>query len=103
MSLKELFYIRKSDRRVLVVLVVVIVAAIALMNVPLSSPQQPLAAMMKTPMDSVNSAAAADTPLRYYRQSERVVKRFPFDPNTADSTALLQLGLQPWQVRNIYI
>jgi len=27
---------------------------------------------------------------------------FPFDPNTADSTALLRLGLQPWQVRNIY-
>ena len=102
MSLKELFYIRKSDRRVLVVLVVVIVAAIALMNVPLSSPQQPSAVMMKTPMDSTNSAAAADTTPRYYRQSERVVKRFPFDPNTADSTALLQLGLQPWQVRNIY-
>ena len=27
---------------------------------------------------------------------------FPFDPNTADSTQLLRLGLQPWQVRNIY-
>lgn len=28
---------------------------------------------------------------------------FFFDPNTADSTALLRLGLSPWQVRNIYI
>ena len=27
---------------------------------------------------------------------------FPFDPNTADSTQLLRLGLQSWQVRNIY-
>lgn len=27
---------------------------------------------------------------------------FSFDPNTADSTQLLRLGLQPWQVRNIY-
>jgi DNA uptake protein ComE-like DNA-binding protein len=27
---------------------------------------------------------------------------FPFDPNTADSTQLLRLGLEPWQVRNIY-
>lgn len=27
---------------------------------------------------------------------------FPFDPNTADSTALLRLGLRPWQVRSIY-
>ena len=27
---------------------------------------------------------------------------FAFDPNTADSTQLLRLGLQPWQVRSIY-
>lgn len=27
---------------------------------------------------------------------------FYFDPNTADSTQLLRLGLHPWQVRNIY-
>ena len=30
------------------------------------------------------------------------MERFYFDPNTADSTQLLRLGLQPWQVRNIY-
>ena len=28
-------------------------------------------------------------------------ERFVFDPNTADSSQLLRLGLQPWQVRNI--
>lgn len=27
---------------------------------------------------------------------------FPFDPNTADSTQLARLGLQHWQIRNIY-
>lgn len=27
---------------------------------------------------------------------------FPFDPNVADSTTLLRLGLMPWMVRNIY-
>lgn len=27
---------------------------------------------------------------------------FPFDPNTADSTQLLRLGLAPWQVRSVY-
>jgi DNA uptake protein ComE-like DNA-binding protein len=32
----------------------------------------------------------------------RAAERFPFDPNTADSTQLLRLGLQPWQVKNIY-
>jgi len=38
----------------------------------------------------------------YYAVPSRAVERFPFDPNTADSTQLLRLGLQPWQVRNIY-
>ena len=38
----------------------------------------------------------------YYAVPSKVVERFPFDPNTADSTQLLRLGLQPWQVRNIY-
>ncbi|MBP3711738.1 MAG: helix-hairpin-helix domain-containing protein [Bacteroidaceae bacterium] len=33
---------------------------------------------------------------------ERPVESFPFDPNTADSTTLLRLGLSPWQVRSIY-
>lgn len=39
---------------------------------------------------------------RYYAVPGRAVSRFPFDPNTADSTELLALGLEPWQVRNIY-
>ena len=32
----------------------------------------------------------------------RQTEEFPFDPNTADSTQLLRLGLQPYQVRSIY-
>lgn len=38
----------------------------------------------------------------YYAVPSTKAERFPFDPNTADSTQLLRLGLQPWQVRNIY-
>ena len=41
-------------------------------------------------------------PVQYYATETRKAERFPFDPNTADSTQLLRLGLQPWQVRNIY-
>ena len=33
---------------------------------------------------------------------EQPFETFPFDPNTADSTTLLRLGLSPWQVRSIY-
>lgn len=38
----------------------------------------------------------------YYAVPENKGETFPFDPNTADSTALLRLGLSPWQVRSIY-
>lgn len=37
----------------------------------------------------------------FYTPSEKK-QLFDFDPNTADSTQLLQLGLTRWQVKNIY-
>lgn len=37
-----------------------------------------------------------------YAVVSQLKEEFYFDPNTADSTQLLKLGLQPWQVRNIY-
>lgn len=37
-----------------------------------------------------------------YAVDEEPFETFPFDPNTADSTTLLRLGLSPWQVRSIY-
>ena len=39
---------------------------------------------------------------QYYASEQNSEELFCFDPNTADSTALLKLGLRPWQVRNIY-
>lgn len=37
-----------------------------------------------------------------YAVPEEPVETFPFDPNSADSTTLLRLGLAPWQVQSIY-
>lgn len=51
--------------------------------------------------DFSNSAKQKNRVFRYNEQDE-VVETFPFDPNTADSTTLLRLGLAPWQVRSIY-
>lgn len=39
---------------------------------------------------------------RWYAVPEKKVETFPFDPNTADSTIFLRLGLPPYMVRNIY-
>ena len=38
----------------------------------------------------------------YYAVPQASVESFPFDPNEADSTQLLRLGLTPAQVRSIY-
>lgn len=38
----------------------------------------------------------------YFAVPEKESELFAFDPNTADSTQLLRLGLRPWQVKNIY-
>jgi len=102
MSIKEFFYVRKSDRRVVLVFMIIAIAALVLMNLPVFNDGKPSPVALKSAVDSTISEVPQDSTPRYYRQQERVVKRFPFDPNTADSTALLQLGLQPWQVRNIY-
>jgi len=37
-----------------------------------------------------------------YAQPMKQPETFVFDPNTADSTTLLRLGLEPWLVHNIY-
>lgn len=67
-----------------------------------------------TPLDSIAAANAKKSPFyrdsvsrrrdenAYYHVEPVKHELFPFDPNTADSTQLLRLGLQPWQVRNIY-
>ncbi|MBR1449002.1 MAG: helix-hairpin-helix domain-containing protein [Prevotella sp.] len=95
--------LRKSDRRVLLVLLVLLVAIFAALF--FFDDPQPQNASMPAPTDSV-AAQTTDTlggrsPL-YYQTQTAAPERFPFDPNTADSTQLLRLGLQPWQVRNIY-
>ena len=100
--LRRFLYIYKSDRQVL--LAILIIAAIALAVISLGGRKESEAPVASLPtadttaVDTLSSAPAA----AYYRQEERVAERFAFDPNTADSTQLLRLGLQPWQVRNIY-
>lgn len=53
--------------------------------------------------DSSIRKAAVRRGVQYIYNVETVSRELSaFDPNTADSTLLLSLGLQPWQVRSIY-
>ena len=96
--IREFFYLQKSDRKVILTLLGVIVVALGIIF--LTGGEQD---MTKAEGDSlVHQQKVASKTKDYYYVAPKQVERFAFDPNTADSTQLLRLGLQPWQVRNIY-
>ena len=95
--MREFFYLQKSDRKVVLALLAVIVIALGVILVTsrTSIPSNP-----STPSNP-SIPSNPSTP-RQPSIPSRSVERFPFDPNTADSTQLRRLGLQNWQIRNIY-
>lgn len=104
MSWKEFFYFQKSDRQVLLVALTVAVVAFGLIF--LVGERHTDTDSVPTPADSLGAWNGADYEKQpdedYYAVEKKPHERFAFDPNTADSSQLLRLGLQPWQVRNIY-
>ena len=103
MNLKDLFYLNRSDRSVLLFFLVLAVAAIAV--IALSDGDETSSSFPNADSASMahgQTPYAADARSPYYNVDARTPELFAFDPNTADSTTLLRLGLQPWQVRNIY-
>lgn len=108
-SWKDLFYFSKADRTVLMFLVGVLTGvALCMLLMPRSENVTVIDESQTThdltdatvvkQRDTLNNKQKAF----YYQQEQRRVETFEFDPNTADSTQLLRMGLQPWQVRNIY-
>lgn len=111
---------RRSDRLALLIVLVALLAATggALLDRWFLHPLPQAVALDEAGMDSLEGWSRGDTsevkrgtdgpsrgrtsggpyavPVTYRPET------FPFDPNTADSTTLLRLGLEPWQVRNIY-
>lgn len=113
MRFKDIFYLNHSDRRVLAfALFFVIVAAVVICfngggGMSVEDGNDSLQAHRKSYVswrygNGGNAYVGNGFHGYYASEGVRRVTRFPFDPNTADSTTLLSLGLQPWQVRNIY-
>ena len=91
------FYLQKSDQRVIIVMLCIIAAGLAIIHLTDGQQQE------DTALEQTTTTKKHRNRTEYYYQGEpRKAELFPFDPNTADSTQLLRLGLQPWQVRNIY-
>lgn len=115
MSLRKFLYFNKSDRKVLLFLLSLAGIAVAILtffgreDMVTSLTEEDSVAMNNGLMGEGTYERTApaysryNTSPSYYRQENAVKsERFAFDPNAADSTALLRLGLAPWQVRNIY-
>lgn len=81
------------------VLIGIIVVALGILFI--DKPQEKPTALQPA-ADSVNTGKPRHQRPSYSSGKQRPVERFAFDPNTADSTQLLRLGLQSWQIRNIY-
>lgn len=81
------------------VLIGIIVVALGVLFI--DKPQEKPTALQPA-ADSVDTGKQRHQHPSYSSGKQRPVERFAFDPNTADSTQLLRLGLQSWQVRNIY-
>ncbi len=104
MKLKDFFYFNRSDRAVLLFFLCLAVVSMAFIFIVGGDGED-------TVLETEDTLSRRDLPYpsyrshanRHYIEAEnRQVERFAFDPNTADSTELLRLGLQYWQVRNIY-
>ena len=103
MNWKEFFCFNKSDRQVLLVLLgaiaIFLLATYFLGDHEEDGDNLPASSFVAGKQGKNTAKGQKQS---YYYVEGRKAELFPFDPNTADSTQLLRLGLQPWQVRNIY-
>lgn len=90
---------RKSDKDAIIILLVVIIICMAALPLLRSSEDKE---KFPNKTEYANKPRQYTRKQPYYKVPEKQYELFYFDPNTADSTQLLRLGLQPWQVRNIY-
>lgn len=87
----------RNDR--LILIITMLVGTLVLIGIFLLGGERPEDAQMRNGNGEVRKNG------RYIPYDEGLSpskESFYFDPNTADSTQLLRLGLHPWQVRNIY-
>lgn len=106
MSLNKIFSFRKGDRDSVVLIILVIVALVVLF--PFIADKKDNTEKTRYGSKGRNGSSLSSG---YYAQqgvndgsvpADENCELFPFNPNTADSTQFLRLGLKKWQIRNIY-
>lgn len=105
---KNIFkFYTKQDWTVIIVLLVTAIIVMALLKIVggsiTKSNDITSTDSLQSPTFQTSNLNNQQTPSPYYNvDTKRQKETFYFDPNTADSTQLLRLGLAPYQVRNIY-
>lgn len=100
MNLKSIFYLHRSDRKVLLLLLLFIVGSIGLIIFVGNQTTETIA--VKSDSISKNKPTSFSRKAQLPEVETADGKHlFPFDPNTATAEELQQLGLAPFQVRNI--
>ena len=99
--MKRFFYLQKSDRKILMALLVVAAVALTVLWLTGSWANNNKRGERSEERKVGSQEWKGERPIDE-GGAERETALFDFDPNTADSTALLKLGLQRWQVRNVY-
>lgn len=103
--MRRFFYLQRTDRHLVVAALLVLIAALAGVGYVgiryLSTPESDKQVAAEKHQRRVKSYYRLRSGSKGYAVAS-TVRLTAFDPNTADSTQLLALGLAPWQVRNIY-
>ena len=106
MKLQDFVDIIKADRQIAIGVLVILVAGITVFYFARDRKGDELltdgdSLMFDGDKDNYDRNGSSGSG-KYYAVESRPLHLQTFDPNTADSTLLLGLGLQPWQVRSIY-
>lgn len=100
------FYMNKNDRKVLRILLFFLIITIGLFhyfdNKEMVTVGEQTDSLSSLPQYRQFTKTDRQSRMYYQEGEDRIIELFPFDPNTADSTDFERLGLQPWQIRNIY-
>lgn len=100
MNLKSIFYLHRSDRKVLLLLLLFIVGSIGLIIFVGNQTTETSAVKSDSISKNKSTSFSCKEQLPIVETAEGK-HLFPFDPNTATAEELQQLGLAPFQVRNI--
>ena len=99
MNLRDFFYLQRNDRQALLAILFIMAVSVSIIYLFGNRTETEKQEIDSTNQEIIQQASQSHP--AYYHEGTAVHQAFPFDPNTADSIQLRQLGLTAWQVKSI--